>query len=238
MRVTSDRRSALLLLALALLGTGARLVLGERGGGAPGAVAYRPSPARHDTADSAARDSLVARSLRLARPLRVGERIDVDQAPVEELARLPRVGPGLAARIVEERDAHGAFGSMDRLSARVAGIGQSLRTAITPYAIFSGVPERPAEGLVLRPGERLLVGADDPPPQKPVRKGRAVPTVPLNTASAGELAGLPGVGAVLAAAIVADRASRGPFRTLTDLRRVRGVTASLLKRLEGRLTVP
>ena len=166
MRVQPDRRSALILLALALAGTGVRLVL--RDSGAPGAVAYRPVPLHHGApSDSSSRDSLVARALRLARPLRSGERIDIDRAPVEELARLPRVGPGLAARIVAQRDARGAFGSMDALARRVPGVGQTLRDAIAPYADFTGKPQEVAPGLVLRPGERLLVGADDSAPPAP-----------------------------------------------------------------------
>jgi competence protein ComEA len=62
--------------------------------------------------------------------------------------------------------------------------------------------------------------------------------VPLNTASADELAKLPGVSPRLAAQIVADRAARGPYGSLKDLSRVRGVSASLLKRLQTRLAVP
>ena len=37
------------------------------------------------------------------------ERIDVNSASVEELQRLPGVGPALASRIVEHRRRHGPF---------------------------------------------------------------------------------------------------------------------------------
>lgn len=37
------------------------------------------------------------------------ERIDINTAPVEELQRLPGVGPTLASRIVEHRRRHGPF---------------------------------------------------------------------------------------------------------------------------------
>jgi DNA uptake protein ComE-like DNA-binding protein len=64
-------------------------------------------------------------------------RIDIDRAGVAELALLPEIGPGLAARIVAERDAHGAFGSIDALD-RVDGIGPARIEALRPAAIASG----------------------------------------------------------------------------------------------------
>lgn len=248
-----DRRSALLLLALGVLGLGVRFVLDDRG--APGAVAYHAAaPARALPHDSVSRDSMVARALRLARPLRAGERIDVDKAPVEELARLPRVGPGLAARIAAERDAHGSFGSPAELSRRVPGAGPTLLAAIKPYADFTGTPSVPSvvRGPTLVMGERLLLGTEPDTAATTPRRGRrpsshgagtgqppvAATPVSLNQATAEELAGLPGIGPRLARTIVADRSARGPYPTLDDLTRVRGVGPQLIKRLHGRLIVP
>jgi competence protein ComEA len=37
------------------------------------------------------------------------ERININTAPVEELTRLPGVGPALASRVVEHRRKHGPF---------------------------------------------------------------------------------------------------------------------------------
>ena len=49
-------------------------------------------------------------------------RIDINAAGVEELTRLPGVGPTIAAAIVADRTARGLFGSVDELL-RVRGIG-------------------------------------------------------------------------------------------------------------------
>ncbi len=59
---------------------------------------------------------------------------------------------------------------------------------------------------------------------------RAAPPVDVNRAEERELATLPGVGATLAARIVAARAA-GPFATLDDLRRVHGLGRVRLERL-------
>lgn len=57
--------------------------------------------------------------------------------------------------------------------------------------------------------------------------------VRVNSAAASELAGLPGIGPALASRIVEDRRRRGYFLTLTDLKRVKGISRKTLERLEG-----
>lgn len=52
-----------------------------------------------------------------------GALIDVNTASADELELLPRVGPALAKRIVEDREARGPFKSVDDLD-RVPGIGK------------------------------------------------------------------------------------------------------------------
>jgi competence protein ComEA len=54
--------------------------------------------------------------------LRDGRRLDLNHASAADLELLPGIGPSLARRIVEDRSAHGAFGSIDALR-RVHGIG-------------------------------------------------------------------------------------------------------------------
>lgn len=76
---------------------------------------------------------------RVVGPSTPTEPIDVDRATVEELDRLPGVGPALAARIVEERARLGPFGSMDALD-RVRGVGPKLAERLRPHVTFSGAP--------------------------------------------------------------------------------------------------
>jgi competence protein ComEA len=74
------------------------------------------------------------RAAQLSRPLMPGERIDLDQADVSEITRLPRVGPALAQRIVAWRSEHGPFGSLARLDS-VPGVGAKLLDAIRPFVV-------------------------------------------------------------------------------------------------------
>ncbi len=54
-----------------------------------------------------------------------GGRVDLNRATVADLEALPGIGPVLAARIVEHREQHGAFASVEDLQ-RVRGVGPSL----------------------------------------------------------------------------------------------------------------
>src|SRR5262249_57577135 len=57
--------------------------------------------------------------------------LDLNEAGVDDLARLPGVGPGLAQRIVAARDADGRFSSVDDLR-RVRGLGRVRRERLRP----------------------------------------------------------------------------------------------------------
>jgi competence protein ComEA len=94
-----------------------------------------------------------------------------------------------------------------------------------------------------RPPPELHDASVATPSAAPVRAPANAGTAPagsfhplqLNRASAGELDALPGIGPVLAHRIVEHRQRYGPFRSVAELRAVRGIGPSLLSRLEGRL---
>lgn len=67
----------------------------------------------------------------------------------------------------------------------------------------------------------------DPEPQE---KSAAV-IINVNSAAKAELELLPGIGPALADRIIAERERGGPFKTLEDLGRVRGIGAKTIERL-------
>ncbi len=205
MATKDDTRAALLLLVLALAGAFVRLL--GLGGASPGEIGYRGGGE-----DRPSRDSVSAVASRLARPLGTGEQIDMDRADANELVRLPRIGPALAARILADRESGGPFGSLEGLS-RVFGVGPGLVETIRPYAIFSGT-------VRLR--------------QSPAKMATKVS---LNTATADQLEQLPGIGPARAMAIVEDRRRNGRYRAIEDLARVRGIGAATISRLQSLVTV-
>jgi competence protein ComEA len=205
----AERRALILLLTLAVLGHAVRLVL-SRPGSAPGEIELVQSlPGRSPLAH---KDSIVA----LARPLDPGERIDLDRAGAQEIERLPRVGPGLAKRIVADRELRGPFGSLESLD-RVAGMGGAMLEAVREHVTFSGVARNAASASAA---------------------GSSAGTLSLNHASAKELEALPGIGARRAQAIVRDRDRNGLFPSVDALTRIPGIKPALVARVRQRLEVP
>jgi competence ComEA-like helix-hairpin-helix protein len=219
--ITPQERLALVVLTLLLTGGGlARLVADPSVRTAP--VAERSE--WDDTSGAATLPALRAaaeRERELARirtlPLAAGERIDPNSAPAEQLARLPRIGPALAARVVEDREARGPFRTVDELE-RVAGIGPAVMGGIREHLEVSGVP-----GWSTEPARSAGVGDER--------------LIDINRASAAELEALPGIGPVLAERIVAHRARNGRFASVADLENVSGIGPALRSRLEPRVRV-
>jgi competence ComEA-like helix-hairpin-helix protein len=234
----AERRALLLLLGLAVAGHAVRFVV-TRPGEAPGEVELvRTLPAQSPLAH---KDSTMA----LARPLEPGERIDLDRAGPAEIARLPRVGPGLAKRIVADRAARGPFGSLESLD-RVSGIGATLLAAIADHASFSGVISNQTSRLAPPPAQLQPTAPCPATLVACAQGGRPLPADPppgdrrlaLNHATVAQLDSLPGIGAKRAEAIVRDRERNGPFQSVDALARVPGIKPALVARVRERLQVP
>lgn len=86
---------------------------------------------------------------------------------------------------------------------------------------------------VLVDGEQVFVGGGDGDPGAAAASG----LLNLNRADAAALEELPGIGPVLAQRIVEERASNGPFRSVDELDRVKGVGPAVLERVRALLTV-
>lgn len=216
-----ERRALLLLLGLAVAGQGVRH-LATRPGEPPGQVQLLATLSA--ASPLAQRDSAIRR----ARPLAPGEMVDVDSANPGELARIPRVGLGLAKTIIAHRQEHGPFGSLERLD-RVPGIGPGLLKAIAPHVRFSGA-------AVSGQSTALATGVTAQRPGGPPAQGAPAP-LNINTATASDLDALPGIGPTKAAAILQYRQEHGPFAAVDDLARVRGLGAGIVARLGDRVSV-
>ncbi len=77
--------------------------------------------------------------------------------------------------------------------------------------------------------------ADDELTAAPTASAPTPERIAVNTASAAQLATLPGVGPRIAERIIAERVRRGGFCALRELDAVRGVGPALLRRIADRL---
>jgi competence ComEA-like helix-hairpin-helix protein len=216
--VTPQERLALGVTALLLAaGAGARIL---SPGPAPAEwqqIGEAPSDTQGDDAGETRRaaEKALARERVRAAPLAEGERIDPNRATADEIDRLPRIGPALAARIVEWRTAHGPFRSLADLDS-VPGVGPALLREIAPRL---KLPET-ARGAA-----------------RTSRPGGTGAALDLNRATAEELDALPGIGPVLARRVVEWRREHGRFRTLEELEQVPGIGRSLREKLAASVRV-
>lgn len=217
----SERRALRLAALLVVMGTAARLGLGP-GQDAHGWRAVGVA-AGSDSALAAFRGDVeekVDRARRAATPLAPGERLDPNRAPLVELERLPGVGPATARAIAEHRERRGFRWRGDLRAVR--GIGPATLARIAPHL---DLPERETGAGTTAPSP----GVD--PDAAPRRAPAPPPRLDLNAATHRELEGLPGVGPVLAAEIVAWRSRNGGFGEVEQLLEVRGIGPARLARL-------
>jgi competence protein ComEA len=67
--------------------------------------------------------------------------------------------------------------------------------------------------------------------------GAALAAINLNTATKEELIALPGIGPAKAQAILDHRKANGPFKSIEELKDVKGIGAKRYEKLKGELTV-
>ncbi len=214
MRTTRQERTALGVAAL-LLAMGA--VVQRRGAEAPPAEWSAAAAEGGGEADRLLERAGKAaeRESRASTPLAAGERLDPNTASATELERLPRVGPGVARRIVEWRTSHGPFRTLADLDS-VPGVGAALLREAAPHLALAAAPVRLSSSASRAPS------SPSPAPSAPLD---------LNAATAEELERLPGIGPALARRIVERRASAGRFRSPAELESVPGIGAKTLARI-------
>jgi competence ComEA-like helix-hairpin-helix protein len=241
----TERNSLLLLFGLGAVGHGVRL-LALAPDAAPGGISITSQLPPEDLAAQR------ARAMRAGRPLADGERIDLNQASADEIARLPKIGMSLAKTIIRSRDRDGGFASVADLD-RVPGVGPGLLATIADHvtlgdtararrakeratesrapAVFASPPAREA-GPTIVVGEARKRRQNQPTP--------IVPTGPvhLNQASESDLVALPGIGPTRAKAIIAYRQTNGPFASVSDLEKVPGLPRRLVRQLASQVVIP
>jgi competence protein ComEA len=162
--------------------------------------------------------------------------LDLNQADRVQFMQLPGIGENLARRIERYRAEHHGFRSVDQLR-QVSGIGPKMLEKLRPH-VYVEVPASDEEDeptvKALRPVAARV--EKEQPPLVVSRKEPLAEPVDVNRATAAELRRLPGIGPTLSQRIIETRDQQA-FRSVEDLRRVRGIGAKTLERLRPHIVI-
>ena len=147
--------------------------------------------------------------------------IDVNSANLQELQRISGVGPVIAQRIIDYRNAHGAFTSIEDLR-KVKGIGAARLEQIRPQITLQG-------------GSSYVSNITSS--QKSQAYSGNINLIDINHASESELQRISGVGSAIAKRIIEYRNSHGSFSRVEDLLKVRGIGASKLDQIRSQVVI-
>jgi competence protein ComEA len=100
----------------------------------------------------------------------------------------------------------------------------------------SWASSRPIASSDPKPAD-VAVGQTSDRTFEPSRQPRVRATININTATQGELEALPGIGPSIAQRIIQQRESKGPFTSIEDLDKVRGIGPVTIERLRPYVSV-
>ena len=163
--------------------------------------------------------------------------VDLNRADRADLEQVPGIGPTLAREIDDHRRTRGPFRAVEELRS-VKGVGPATLDKVRP---FLRVDLPASDSPVAEPSlEPMVLQRKQPQPPAPAPHPRAGgasrklqpgdPPVNVNTANLNELTRLPSIGPVTAQSILTAR-SAGPFKSLADLDRVKGIGPKTLDKI-------
>jgi competence protein ComEA len=162
--------------------------------------------------------------------------LDLNQADRVQLLQLPGVGEALAERIEAYRVEHHGFRTVDELR-QVRGVGPKVLEKLRPH-VYVEVPTSDEEDEPAAQANHPAAAKIDNEnkPHAVTKKEPLTERIDVNHATAAELRLLPGIGSTLSQRIIKAREEK-PFRSVEDLRRVRGIGAKTLERLRPHIVV-
>jgi len=163
--------------------------------------------------------------------------LDLNQADHAQLLQLPGVGDNLARRIETYRVEHHGFRQVEELR-NVPGIGPKMLEKLRGFLYVETARSDEEDDPLAEPIRRITMPEKSEKKHLFVRKNKATPAEPIdvNHAKAVDLQRLPGIGPTLSQRIVEARAKQ-LFRSVEDLRRVRGIGAKTLERVRPHIIV-
>lgn len=151
--------------------------------------------------------------------------VDLNTATQAQLETLPGIGPAKASAIIQYRNDHGGFQSVQQLD-NVPGIGPATMANLSGLVTVGGGQAAPASAPAKAEQE-----------EEGAKAASSGPRVNINTAGQAQLQDLPGIGPAKASAIMAFRERVGPFKSCEELDKVEGIGMATVSALMDQCAV-
>lgn len=166
------------------------------------------------------------------------KKVELNLASVQDLERLPTVGPALARAVIDYRNQQGGFKKVDELL-NVPGFGKGRYKKVWDLLYIDGKKGIPPAELFKSKINRKTKTPAKPSKHQPVQKEETLEgkLIDINKASLNQLMSLPRVGKKLAARIIQHRETYGPFLVKEELFEIEGMSQNLFEKIEPYIEV-
>ncbi len=144
-------------------------------------------------------------------------KIDINNADIENLMKLPGIGQIKAKAIMDYREKIGEFTSLKELT-KIKGIGEKTFEKILPYLKTIGDS---TEIITFIPDNLKEVSGK----------------ININTASISELISLPSIGEKRAQKIIEYRENIGDFKNTEDIKKVKGIGEGIYTKIKDMIEI-
>jgi competence protein ComEA len=177
-------------------------------------------------------------------------KVDVNNADVTTLQTLPGVGPAIAQKIVDNRP-YKSYADLEKVSglskAKVDAMKGQVTFGATTAAKSGAKSSKTVTSTTTSPSSKSVTTTTSKPTaseKSTVTRTESTSSKPLtatgkvniNTASQEELDVLPGIGPTRAKAIIDYRAEHGNFKSIDEIKNVKGIKEGEFSKIQDKIT--
>ena len=151
--------------------------------------------------------------------------ININIADIETLAELPGIGPAKAQAIFEYRTQQESLSSLIEMT-NIKGIGKKTLAKLLPHLEMIGDS-----------AEVYAFVAEETPTTDTAFTSGVTEKININSASKSHLMSLTSIGEGKANAMIEYRKTNGPFKSIEEIKNVKGIGEGIYQKIKGKIKV-